>query len=271
MAARRQVLDQVVALETAIAERPGTKDRSIADVVDLEGPFAAEASASLAPWLLGEENDKAGALDFARGVSGEDRLVPAGYGRLVTAYGLGVPVRLRREVTRISARQDGVEVEVNGGRLRAAHAIVTVPIGVLAAERIRFEPALDPEILQAVDGLSMGLLQKIVLAFKGDPFGLGDSFYLHRQEGDNERALYLCRPMGTHHVVAFVGGDLARRLEAAGEAAAVDFALGPLKDLFGKRVEDQLLGARQTRWGADPFAWQLFGGKTRRCGSSLHL
>jgi monoamine oxidase len=248
MAARRQVVDQVA---RAAASGP---DRAIAEVIDIAGRFAAEARASLGPWLLGAENGAASALDFARGVSGEDRLVPAGHGRLVAAYGQGVPVRLGTAVTGISASEDGVEVATERGRLGAAHVIVTVPLGVLAAERIRFEPALETDHLRAIEGLPMGLLQKIVLAFDGDPFGLGDHFYLHRQEGDDARALYLCRPCGSGHVIAFVGGDLAWRLEAEGEAAAADFALGPLRDLFGKAVDARLAAVRQTRWGGDPLA-----------------
>lgn len=248
MAARKQVLDQIV----AAAE--GGPDRAIAEVIEVGGPFVAEARASLAPWLLGEENDKASALDFARGVSGEDRWVKAGYGRLVAAYGQGVPVRLGTEVTQVNARRDAVEIETSGGTLRAGHAIVTVPMGVLAAGTIRFDPPLEADHLAAIEGLPMGLLQKIVLAFEGDPFGLGEGFYLHRQEGTDERALYLCRPMGSDHVIAFVGGDLARRLEAAGEAAAVDFALEPLRAMFGPQVDARLAAGRQTRWGVDPFS-----------------
>ncbi|MEZ5935134.1 MAG: NAD(P)/FAD-dependent oxidoreductase [Alphaproteobacteria bacterium] len=248
MAARQHALDQVLSVENASA------DRAIADGLQLEGPFAVEARASLGPWLLGADNEEASALDFARGISGEDRLVPRGYGRLVQAYGKGVPVRLRTAVTRISARRGAVEVETDRGRLVAAHVLVTAPVGVLAAGSIRFEPGLDQDHREAIEGLPMGLLQKIVLAFDGDPFGLGDAFYLHRQEGGDERALYLCRPFGSGHVVAFVGGSLAWRLETEGETAAADFALGPLRELFGRKVNQRLAAARQTRWGADPFA-----------------
>jgi monoamine oxidase len=55
-------------------------------------------------------------------------------------------------------------------------------------------------------------------------------------------------------VVAFVGGSLARELEAAGEAAAAAFVLEPLLAIFGNRLRSRLRGVRQTRWGCDPFA-----------------
>jgi monoamine oxidase len=276
MAARRQA-----ALQVSVAARSGL-DRSIADALDLKGPFAPQAKASLGPWLLGGDNDQASALDFDRGASGEDRLVPDGYGRLVEAYGRGVPVRLGARVTRVAQRGKGVLVEAGDASIRAAHAIVTVPIGVLAAGAIRFEPKLGVEHLRAIEGLPMGLLAKIVLAFDGDPFGLGDGFYLHERTETDQAALYLCRPAGGDWVIAFVGGRLARRLEAEGEAAAADFALAPLRALFGEGIDRRLLGVRQTRWGVDPFAFGSYAVArpgaadlrltlTRPIGERIHL
>jgi monoamine oxidase len=101
----------------------------------------------------------------------------------------------------------------------------------------------------------MGLLQKIVLAFDGDPFGRGDGFYVHEDARTEDDALYFCRPAGSDHVIAFVGGDLARRLEADGEAAARDFALAPLTRLFGRQVSERFKAVRQTRWGLDPYSF----------------
>jgi monoamine oxidase len=100
----------------------------------------------------------------------------------------------------------------------------------------------------------MGLLTKIALWFEGDPFGHGDTFYLHRQTGDQRAALYLMRPCGQNLVVAFLGGSLARELEHAGDATAGAFALGPLLEIFGTDLKSRLRGVRQTRWGIDPFA-----------------
>ena len=52
---------------------------------DGSGPWSAQAQLALGPWLLGAENEVADAADFAAGVSGRDRLVDIGYGRLVAA------------------------------------------------------------------------------------------------------------------------------------------------------------------------------------------
>jgi monoamine oxidase len=209
---------------------------------------------ALGPWLLGAENHDADATDFAQGVGGRDRLVASGYGDLVSAYGRGLPVTLEAAVQRIDYSGQGVRVESTRGRLRGRLAIVTLPQGVLAAERVRFEPPLPTDRLRAIDALPMGLLAKLALHFDGDPLGLGDGVYLHHHGAAPPAALYQVRPSGLDLVVAFVGGSLARELEAAGEAAAAAFVLEPLLATFGSRLRSRLRGVRQTRWGSDPFA-----------------
>jgi monoamine oxidase len=248
VAARAQAVHQVI--EAAKTGRAV----SIAEAVQGSGPWSAQAQVALGPWLLGVENEAADAADFADGVSGRDRLVGIGFGRLVTLYGRGVPVTLNAAARRIDYRGPGVVVETAAGRLGGRLAVVTLPVGVLAAERVRFEPALPLDRLRAIDALPMGLLTKIALFFEGDPFGHGDTFYLHRRTVDQRAALYMMRPCGQDVVVAFLGGSLARELEHAGEAAAGTFALEPLLEIFGSSLRQHLRGVRQTRWGIDPFA-----------------
>jgi monoamine oxidase len=180
--------------------------------------------------------------------------VHRGYGRLVAEYGRGVPVRLGAAARRIDWRGRRIVVDTGCERVRAPVAIVTLPIGVLAAERVRFEPPLPLSKLRAIDALPMGLLAKIALVLDGDPLGLGDAFYLHRQTPDRRAALYMVRPLGQDLIMAFVGGGLAHELEASGEAAAAEFALEPLVRTFGASVRRRLKGVRQTRWGIDPFS-----------------
>ena len=248
VAARAQAVSEVV--EAAKAARAV----SIAEALRASGPWSAQAQVALGPWLLGAENEVADAADFAAGVSGRDRLVDIGYGRLVAAYGRGVPVMLNAAVRRIDYSGQGVVVETAAGQVRGRLAIVTLSTGVLAAGRVRFEPALSQGKQRAIDALPMGLLTKIALCFDGDPFGQGDTFYLHRRTDDQRAALYMMRPCGHELALAFVGGDLARELEHAGETAAGEFALEPLLEIFGSSLRSRLRGVRQTHWGTDPCA-----------------
>lgn len=248
LALRQAAVDQVAAAAA------GPHDVSIARAIELGGPWAPQAAVALGPWLLGVDNEQASARDFAAGTSGQDRLVGQGYGRLVAAYGRGVPICLNAAVRRIEHGGPWVRVAAEGASVRARLAIVTLPTGVLAAERVRFDPPLPVAKLRAIEALPMGLLAKVALCFEGDPFGLGDTCYLHEQTPDQRAALYLIRPCGLDLVMGFVGGALARELERAGEAAAIEFALTPLVRIFGHGIRRRLRGGRQTRWGCDPWS-----------------
>ena len=52
----------------------------------------------------------------------------------------------------------------------AESPMITVPLGVLKAGRIRLTPALPTDVQRALDGLAMGALTKIALRFPGQTF-----------------------------------------------------------------------------------------------------
>ena len=56
------------------------------------------------------------------------------------------------------------------------------------------------------------------------------------------------RPMAT----LYTGGELARGLGLAGEAAMIDYAKDLLGKLFGAEVVREITRAKATRWTADP-------------------
>ena len=127
------------------------------------------AAAMLGPWLSGEDTHRLDPADFLAARDGEDWLLPDGYGTLVGRFGMGLPVRLGCAVQAVVATRDQVELTTSAGRLRARHVIVTVPLGVLAAERIRFDPPLPAAVLAALDALPMGTLMKVGLRLTGRP------------------------------------------------------------------------------------------------------
>jgi monoamine oxidase len=66
---------------------------------------------------------------------------------------------------------------------------------------------------------------------------------------------FQCWPFGRDYVQGWIGGSVAWDLAGQGEAAAVDFALGYLRQMFGGRVDRLFAGGASlvTRWDADPW------------------
>jgi monoamine oxidase len=73
---------------------------------------------------------------------------------------------------------------------------------------------------------------------------------------DPATGAYYLLPFGRPVIECFFGGAGARALEAEGEGAAPDFAIGQLVDLLGSALRKRLTPMAESRWGAD----ELFGG-----------
>ena len=167
-----------------------------------------------------------------------------------------VPATTSCSLESLEIRPDSVELVTSGGRLRAAHVVLTVPLGVLQAERIGFTPALPAAHLQALEQVPMGRLMKIGLDLRQDPFGETDGYFLHYPAADETAVLYLMQPCGQKMAYAFVGGSAARALERAADSEVRDAVLAPLRRLLGSTVvERTFAGAVVTRWADDPFAF----------------
>ncbi len=115
-------------------------------------------------WLLGLELplDLAEAPDelalgaLAEGETyrgGGDAMLRQGTMPLVRALARGLDIRRSTPVRRIARSADGVEVTTSAGRvLRADACVVTVPLGVLKAGDVQFDPPLPDRMQQAVGG-----------------------------------------------------------------------------------------------------------------------
>ncbi|WP_093621006.1 flavin monoamine oxidase family protein [Actinoplanes philippinensis] len=102
---------------------------------------------------------------FEPGVGEGDRWIVGGYRLLLDHLADGLDVRLRHPVTGIAVGPDGVTLSGDAGSLRADAVIVTVPLGVLAAGSVRFEPPLPAPHRDALSHLGMGRVEKVVLRF----------------------------------------------------------------------------------------------------------
>jgi monoamine oxidase len=214
-----------------------------------EGPIICVASA-----------DEFSTRDWLSNLLSGGNLVPqGGIGAFVARrLGEGLDIRLNTPATRIRWGGGGVAVETPRGTITAGSAVVTVSTGVLAAGAIAFDPPLPPETQAAIHALPMGLALKVALRATGpDRLGLPLHCSVDRQvqhSGDPTMG-FQCWPYKRDYVQGWVGGPVAWELARAGEAAAVDFALGQLRALFGGQVDKLFAGGTHlvTHWDTDPF------------------
>ncbi len=181
-------------------------------------------------------------------------LIKEGYGKLVAQFGKDIPVSLNTPARRIRYGGQGVQIDTGKGTLNAKACIITSSTGVLAAEKIRFDPVLPSWKEDAIVGLPMGLLAKIPLLFSRAEFRY-KAFEDVLRENIGKRDIYfLCWPFQLNLLVGFVGGDFAWELSAAGEDEAVDFGRNAARSVFGSDVDKYFVKGSFTKWASDPWA-----------------
>ena len=106
----------------------------------------------------------AGVAAYAEGSGGN--LVPVGgYGGLVDLLAAGLDVRVGATVTRVEHGGAEISVVTDRGTFEGDRAIVTVPLGVLRAGTVAFDPPLDDAHAAAIDRLAMGAEEKLAFRF----------------------------------------------------------------------------------------------------------
>ena len=212
-----------------------------------------------------------------------------GYGVLVEALlhaarQLDVRLALQSVVTEVRWRRGRVECEgLRLGlpfRVRAARAVVTLPLGVLQRPEgdegaVRFRPALKDKA-PALARLASGPVVKVTLRFD-EPFWeelAGGKWrkasFFHSPQADFP-TLWTARPARDATLVAWAGGPKAARLAGSGAEAMERAALGCVDALFGPRARaaERLQDAHVHDWSADPFAHGAYssvmvGGRSAR-------
>jgi monoamine oxidase len=154
--------------------------------------------------------------------------------------------------------------------LSARTALITLPLAVLKAGDLRFDPAV-PAKQRALAGIEMGQVFKIVLRFR-EAFWERAEFLKERREpaGSNGRGLtflhahgaevptwWTSLPVRSPVLTGFVGGVAAEQLLAEDPPSRLERSLVALSDVLAvpRRELEELLDASASHdWRADPFA-----------------
>jgi monoamine oxidase len=278
-------------MERWVRANPG-RDMTFADYLRLAGPGAAGAQAASAyvEGFNAADRKLIGVAALVKQQLAEDEIegdrvfhVRGGYDRvpqLLTAdlETLGIPVLLEHMVRRISWRPGEVSIQADspgtGTRtLRAARAVITLPLGVLQSGSVSMDP--EPTAVSChAQRLRMGAALRMTLVFES-PFWHDEDVPLARaQPAAQLRDLsflftpqltpstwWTTMPERSPAITGWVGGPraetLQRRVQASGDPKALlqHLCLGALSAAFG--LSEAALGRRLTSshwhdWSIDP-------------------
>jgi predicted NAD/FAD-dependent oxidoreductase len=109
------------------------------------------------------------AIDNEVIAAGGDFRFELGYDQLIEQLGRGVPVVLSTPVETVDWSDETVEITTASGVIEANYVVITVSVAALQAELIEFDPPLPAAKQDAIDGLGMGFLAKLLLRYD-EPF-----------------------------------------------------------------------------------------------------
>jgi monoamine oxidase len=262
-----EVRDDLEILRRERAE-DGAADMSLAEAVQhvLEARVVPEALRPHVGWhldLLARDDWSAGA-DRLSLLGWDDGYEVYGYGDSVFVGGLqaltdrlaeGLDVRLGHVVDRVEYGPAGLaRVYTGQGVLEAEHVLVTLPLGVLKAGAVAFDPPLPERKRQAIERLGMGALTKVVVRFAA-PFWPRHQYSFGFVGDGSVRPTSVISLWKSHEIpalVLLVGGDRGRELEGWAAQELTGWATRVLGALFGAIPAP--LSVDVTRWAADPFA-----------------
>ena len=137
----------------------------------------------------------------------------------------------------------------------ADRVVVTLPLGVLQHNDVRFVPELPEAKRHAIATLGMGVLNKCYLRFAHAfwPDDIDWLEYIPQQHGEWTEWVSFQRATKLPVLLGFNAGDRGRDMEAWSDEKTVASAMSVLKTIFGHDIPNPV-DHQITRWASDRFA-----------------
>ncbi|KAH7850304.1 hypothetical protein Vadar_030720 [Vaccinium darrowii] len=185
-------------------------------------------------------------------LSGGHGLMVQGYHPVIKALAKDIDIRLNHRVTKISYGGSKAMVTVEDGRHFIADAVIsTLPLGILKAKLIDFEPKLPAWKVSAISDLGMGNEIKVALHFN-DVFWPTVEYLGIAAPTSCACGYFLNLHKATGHpvLVYMAAGRFAYDLEKLSDEAAANFVMLQIRKMFPQATEP--VQHLVSRWGTDP-------------------
>lgn len=185
---------------------------------------------------------------------GDDLRLRDGYSGLTAFLSDFAPIFLSAPVAEVDWSGDDIRLTTSRGVVRCRRLLVTVSIGVLKADVIRFTPPLPADKRAALDGLEMGFIAKILMRYD-EPFWPQDTSNV-LSDGDPQLWWMpgATRPQEDTDavVIGFASNTFQERVVGMTEAQIREVAAGELERIFGPAASvSNLAGFSYEDWSAN--------------------
>lgn len=208
--------------------------------------------------------------DVYGGFGGAHCMIKGGYDTVLESLAKGLDVQLNHVVTEVlygseelgasgNSRKFVKISTSNGNEFVGDAVLITVPLGCLKAQTIKFSPSLPDWKLSSIDRLGFGLLNKIVLEFPEVFWDDNvDYFGATAEQTDLRGQCFmfwnLKKTVGAPVLIALLVGKAAIDGQSISSDDHVKNAIVVLRKLFKDASVPDPVASVVTNWGLDPFS-----------------
>ena len=251
------------------AVREGDEDVSVRAAVDayLSNKRITAAMAQQIEFLLNStlEQEYSGSVeqlsaqyfDEDEQFDGADVVFEQGYQTIVQHLSQGLTILTQHVVEKIEQTDAGVTVSLHGqNALKADAVVVTVPLGVLKAEKIAFNPPLLEAKKQAIQSLGMGVLNKVYLRFDRIHWQPKSVWleWVSNQKGEWSEWVDFAYAAKIPVLLGFNAADYGRAIERKSNDEIVREAMAVVRQMLGTDIPSPI-DAQITRWAQDEYSF----------------
>ncbi|MEZ4909356.1 MAG: FAD-dependent oxidoreductase [Saprospiraceae bacterium] len=183
---------------------------------------------------------------------GVEKIATNGYDTIPNYLATGLNVILNQRVSKVDYSGTKVKVTHNGTISEADYVIVTVPLGVLKANKINFTPALPAAKQTAIQKLGMNCVNKFLLVW--DTAFWGNEQYIAYTPVVKDKFNYFVNVKkyqpNVNALMTFAYADYARQSEQMSDTQIINDIMAHLRDIYGSNIPNprQML---RTKWNSN--------------------
>jgi len=238
---------------------------------EIEIPYATDAAGLCAKALFTDDS-----------FPGDDVVFPGGMEKLTDILAEGLNIKYNSFVTKIDYTGFNVKIytkntaDINAKRsciachtqsdaslleydrvYVAKKVVVALPLGMLKNNNVQFKPSLPEDKMSAINSLSMGTMNKVILKFSTNfwyPDGYFFQYLREKEDYPTTIEFFSPSPTGTSNIlVAVFAGQHAKSIEKMSDSDVISIIMKDLKGMFGNDIP-QPMSMMKTTWHSDFFA-----------------
>jgi monoamine oxidase len=191
--------------------------------------------------------------------SGVEKIATNGYDTIATYLATGLNIQLNQRVSKVDYTDAKIKITHNGNISEADYVIVTVPLGVLKANKIQFTPALPNDKQLAIDKIGMNCVNKFLLTWNTAFWD--DVQYISYTPVSKDKFNYFVNVKkfnpSVNALMTFAYADYARQTETMTDAQIIGEVMSHLKDIYGTSIPNPT-NLLRTKWQANENAFGAY-------------